>query len=162
MPAPEEPFWPDKEKLPTTEALKERGVRLLMLCGRPEREIIYAEEGFSAEVITGYTFDGWGLPVYHCRAGDQELQIELTVPKKIRGTVRLYVIDPDDFEGGRKQTVRIAGKSLGLVESFQEGQWLEQQITPDDSANGKIMIQARNARQGSNAVISIIEWIGRY
>jgi hypothetical protein len=162
VPAPEEPFWPEKEKLPTIEDLKERGVRLLMLCGRPKREIIYAEEGFSAEVITGYTFDGWGLPVYHCRAGDQELQIELTVPKKIRGTVRLYVIDPDDFEGGRKQTVRIAGKSLGLVESFQEGQWLEQQITPDDSANGKIMIQARNARQGSNAVISIIEWIGRY
>ena len=162
VPAPEEPFWPDKEELPTTEDLKERGVRFLMLCGRPKREIIYAEEGFSAEVITGYTFDDWGLPVYHCRAGDQELQIELTVPKKIRGTVRLYVIDPDDFEGGRKQTVRIAGKSLGLVEGFQEGQWLEQYISPDDSANSKIMIQARNARQGSNAVISIIEWIGRY
>jgi len=160
-PAPEEPFWPDKEELPTTESLKERDICLYMLCGRPQREIIYAEEGFSAAVITGYTFDGWGLPVYHCRAGDQELQIELTVPKKIQGTVRLYVIDPDDFEGGRKQTVRVAGKSLGLVEGFQEGQWLEQYISPDDSANGKIMVQARNARQGSNAVISIIEWIGR-
>jgi hypothetical protein len=161
-PAPEEPFWPEKEKLPTTEDLKERGVRLLMLCGRPKREIIYAEEGFSAAAKTGYTFDGWSLPVYHCRAADGELQIELTVPKKARGTVRLYVIDPDDFEGGRKQTVRIAGKSLGLVENFQEGRWLEQRITDNESANGYIMILARNARQGSNAVISIIEWIGRY
>lgn len=160
-PAPEEPFWPDKEKLPTTEALKERGVRLYMLCGRPEREIIYAESGFSAAAKTGYTFDGWGLPVYHCRADDQELQIELTVPERTRGTVRLYVIDPDDFEGGRKQTVRVAGKSLGLVEGFQEGRWLEQQITPNESADGKVLIQARNARQGSNAVISIIEWIER-
>jgi hypothetical protein len=160
-PAPEEPFWPDKEELPTAEALKERDVRLLVLCGRPEKEIIYAEPGFSTAAKTGYTFDGWGLPVYHCRAADQELQIELTVPAKTRGTVRLYVIDPDDFEGGRKQTVRVAGKSLGLVENFQKGRWLEQYISPDDSADGKVLIQARNARQSSNAVISIIEWIGR-
>jgi hypothetical protein len=160
-PAPEEPFWPDKEELPTAEELKERDVRFYMLCGRPKREIIYAEPGFSAEAKTGYTFDGWGLPVYHCRAADQELQIELTIPKKTRGTVRLYVIDPDNFEGGRKQTVRVGGKSLGLVENFQEGRWLEQYISSDDSANGRILIQARNARQGSNAVISIIEWIGR-
>jgi hypothetical protein len=160
-PAPEEPFWPEKEELATAEALKERGVRLYMLCGRPEREVIYAKQGFAAEAKTGYTFDGWGLPVYHCRADDQELQIELTVPKRARGTVRLYVIDPDNFQGGRKQTVRVAGKSLGLVENFQEGRWLERQITPDESADGKVLIQARNARQGSNAVISIIEWIGR-
>jgi hypothetical protein len=100
--------------------------------------------------------------VYHCRAADEELQIELTVPKKMRGTVRLYVIDPDDFEGGRKQTMRIAGKSLGMVENFQEGRWLEQYITANESADGKILIQARNARQGSNAVISIIELIERY
>jgi len=160
-PAPEEPFWPEKEELPTTEALKERGVRLYMLCGRPGREVIYAKQGFAAAAKTGYTYDGWGLPVYHCRADDQELQIELTVPKRARGTVRLYVIDPDNFQGGRKQTVRVAGKSLGLVENFQEGRWLEQQITPNESTDGKVLIQARNVRQGSNAVISIIEWIGR-
>ena len=161
-PAPEEPFWPDKEELPTIEALKERDVRLYMLCGRPEREVIYAEPGFSAAAKTGYTFDGWSLPVYHCRAADEELQIELTVPKKMRGTVRLFLIDPDDFEGGRKQTVRIAGKSLGLVEGFQQGRWLEQYITANESADGKVLIQARNVRQGSNAVISIIELIERY
>jgi hypothetical protein len=161
-PAPEEPFWPEKEKLPAIEDLKERGVRLLMLCGRPKREIIYAEPGYSAAVKTGYTFDGWSLPVYHCRADDQELRIELTVPKKARGTVRLYVIDPDDFEGGRRQTVRVGGKSLGLVENFQEGRWLEQYITANESGDGKVLILARNGRQGANAVISIIEWIERF
>ncbi|MCX5638123.1 MAG: DUF2961 domain-containing protein [Planctomycetota bacterium] len=161
VPAPEAPFWPDKEELPTVESLKGRGVRLLMLCGRPEQEIIYADTGFAASAKSGYAFDGWELPVYHCRAGDQELVIELTVPKSTEGTLRLYVIDPDSFQGGRKQTVTVAGKSLGLVESFQGGHWLEQAINSSESADGKILIQARNARQGSNAVISIIEWLGK-
>jgi hypothetical protein len=69
-PAPEEPFWPDKEKLPTAAALRQRGVRLLMLCGRGEREVIHAERGFAAEAKSGYSWDGWNLPVYHCRADD--------------------------------------------------------------------------------------------
>ena len=161
VPAPEVPFWPDKEELPAVESLKERGVRLLMLCGRPEKEIIYAEDGFAAVARSGYAWDGWDLPVYHCRAADQELQIELTIPKGAQGAVRLYVVDPDNFEGGRKQTVTVAGKSLGLVENFQKGRWLEQPISSDESAEGKILIQASNARQGSNAVISIIEWAGK-
>jgi hypothetical protein len=158
-PAPEEPFWPDKEKLPTAAALRQRGVRLLMLCGRPDGEVIHAEPGFAAEAKSGYGWDGWSLPVYHCRADDRELRIQLTVPKSTEGTVRLYVIDPDSFQGGRKQTLTVAGRSLGVVEDFQEGRWLEQPISPQDSADGKILIQARNARQGSNAVISIIEWV---
>ena len=158
-PAPEAPFWPDEEKLPSAEELKKRAVRFLMLCGRPEKEIVYAEQGFGAVAKSGYAWDGWNLPVYHCRAADEELQIELTVPKGARGKVRLYVIDPDSFQGGRKQTLLVGGKSLGLVEGFQQGRWLEQAIGADDSADGKILIQAHNARQGSNAVISIIEWV---
>jgi hypothetical protein len=158
-PAPEIAFWPDQEKLPTAESLKERGVQLYMLCGRPEREIIYAEQGFSAQAGTGYAYDGWELPVYHCRADNKELQIELTVPKNAAGTVRVYVIDPDRFEGGRRQTVSVAGKSLGLVENFREGRWLEQHVGPEQSSEGKLIVQAHNERAGSNAVISIIEWV---
>jgi hypothetical protein len=160
-PAPEAAFWPDSEKLPTSDELKKRGVHLLMLCGRPEQEIIYADTGFAAVAKSGYAFDGWELPVYHCRAADQELVIELTVPKEVEGTIRLYVIDPDNFQGGRKQTVTIAGKSLGIVENFQKGRWLEQSISSNESVDGKIVISARNARQDSNAVISIIEWLGK-
>jgi hypothetical protein len=158
-PAPEAAFWPDQEKLPTTEELKSRGVQLLMLCGRPEKEIIYAEPGFAAKAQSGYAWDGWGLPVYHCRADNKELRIELSVPKAAQGTIRLYVIDPDNFEGGRQEEVIVAGRSLGAVKKFQEGRWLEQSIGPAESAEGKILIQARNLRQGSNAVISIIEWV---
>jgi len=94
-----------------------------------------------------------------CRAADQELQIELTVPKGSQGTVRLYMIDPDTFQGGRRQTVTVAGTSLGLAESFQEGRWLERSVGPEQTAEGKVLIQAKNAREGSNAVISIIEWV---
>jgi len=161
VPAPEVAFWPDKEQLPSQETLKERGVRLLMLCGRSEREVIYAEPGFAATAKSGYKWDGWSLPVYHCRAADEKLEIELTVPKGIKGAVRLYLIDPDNFEGGRKQAMTVAGSSLGLIEAFQEGHWLEQKVSSSDSAEGKVLIEARNARQGSNAVISIIEWVQR-
>lgn len=160
-PAPEVPFWPDKENLPSVQNLQDRGVRFLMLCGRPEKEIIYAEPGFAAHAKSGYAWDGWNLPVYHCRADDQELQIELTVPNGARGLLRLYVIDPDNFQGGRRQTLTVAGKLLGEVSDFQEGRWLECAIGPKQSADGKIPIQVRNARQGANAVLSIVEWVGR-
>jgi hypothetical protein len=159
-PAPEVPFWPDKERLPSVQDLKERGVRFYMLCGRPEKEIIYAEPGFDAKVQSGYTWDGWNLPVYYCRADDKELQIELTVPKSARGLLRLYVIDPDNFQGGRRETITVAGRSLGEVRNFQDGRWLECTINPEQSADGKIPIRLHNARQGSNAVLSIIEWVG--
>jgi len=158
-PAPEIPFWPDQEKLPSVEELKERNVRFLMLCGRPEKEVIYAEPGFAAEAKSGYAWDGWNLPVYHCRADDEELHIELTVPRNTGGLLRLYVIDPDSFEGGRRQSVRVAGKSLGLIENFQNGRWLTQRITAHQTSAGKVLIQARNERSGSNAVISTIEWV---
>ncbi|MGE5296913.1 MAG: hypothetical protein ACM3VT_18990, partial [Solirubrobacterales bacterium] len=99
-------------------------------------------------------------PVYHCRADNERLQIELGVPKNVAGLVRVYVIDPDNFEGGRKEIVTVAGKSLGVVEKFQEGRWLEQRISSQDTAEGRLLVEARNARTGSNAVISIIEVIG--
>jgi len=69
------------------------------------------------------------------------------------------VIDPDNFEGGRRQNVTVAGKSLGLIKNFQEGRWLEKELTASDTADGKVLISAANARKGSNAVVSIVEWV---
>jgi hypothetical protein len=158
-PAPEVAFWPDQEKLPATADLQRRGVQLLMLCGRPEKEIVYAQPGFTARTLSGYAWDGWGMPVYHCRADNKEVQIELDVPKAARGAVRVYVIDPDNFEGGRQEEVSVAGRSLGAIREFQEGRWLEQPIGPAQSAEGRVLIEARNLRQGSNAVLSVIEWL---
>jgi len=48
---------------------------------------------------------------------------------------------------------------LGLVENFREGRWLEQRVGPEQSSGGKIIVQASNEQVGSNAVISIIEWV---
>ncbi len=157
-PAPEEPFWPDKEKSPTAQELQSRGVKLHVLCGRPQKEVVYAEMGYGALMKKGYTWSGWALPVYFARAGDTDVEIELNVPKRAAGTVRVFCIDPDNFQGGRKQKLSIAGMESGTTERFQEGKWIEQRLTPDQTAEGKVLIRAVNARKGSNAVISIVEW----
>ena len=52
---------------------------------------------------------GTGYRVYYARAGNEETAVELTVPKGAAGVVRVYVVDPDTFEGGRKQKVVVAG-----------------------------------------------------
>lgn len=158
-PAPDEPFWPDGEKLPTADELKKRGVRLHMLCGRPDKEVIFAEPGYAVEVKNGHTFAGWPLPVYHTRSDNQEVRIELTVPKDAKGTVRVFAIDPDHYGGGREQTITIDGKTSGPLKAFHEGRWVEQAVGPEQTADGKVLIQATNTRSGGNAVISIIEWV---
>jgi len=159
VPAPEDPFWLHGENLPSAKELRGRGVCLRMHCGRPDKEIIFAEGGYAATATEGYAYDAWSPPVYHCRASEEKVQIELTVPEGAGGTVRLYVIDPDDFGGGRRQKVIVGGKSLGIIENFREGRWLEHHLSDDETTEGKVLISAANARQGSNAVISIIEWV---
>jgi hypothetical protein len=160
-PAPQSAFWPGKEKLPSADELRNRGVKLEMLCGRPEKEVIFAEPGFSAEAKAGYAYAGWDPPVYHCRADSKEVQIELTVPAKIVGKVRLFVADPDRFQGGRRETIQVAGKSLGKVEDFANGRWLEHELTAEETQNGKVLIQVANSHEPANAVVSIVEWIAK-
>lgn len=160
-PAPEEQFWPDREQLPSAEALRSRGVKLHMLCGRGTNEVVFAEPGYTARATKGYAWTGWGLPVYHCRAGNQEVEVELTVPHDAAGTVRLYVIDPDNFEGGRQQTVSVAGQTLETIEHFGEGRWLERVVPAELTNTGVLKVSAANARRGSNAVLSVIEWVGK-
>ncbi len=162
-PAPEDRFWPGKEELPTAETARPRGLKLAMFCGCAAKEVVYAEPGYSIGAISGEAFDRWPLPNYHCRASDRPLNsnmdIELLVPAGAEGTVRLLVADPDKPSGGRKQEVFVAGKSLGIVENFQDGRWLQQPLTKQDTATGKILIRAKNLKEGANAVISKIEWV---
>src|ERR1035441_9176103 len=49
-PAPDDPFWPSKETLPSADELRSRGVKLEMLCGRPGKEVIFAESGYGAGI----------------------------------------------------------------------------------------------------------------
>jgi hypothetical protein len=159
-PALEDPFWPGKEPpLPSTEELKNRGVKLEMLAGRPKQEIIFAESGYDAKALNGYAYAGWPVPVYYTRADNEQLRIELTLPKNTKGTLRLYVIDPDNFRNGRKETITVGGKSLGLVEDFQKGRWIETQLGPEQTKDGRVLIEVTNAKEKANAVISIVEWV---
>lgn len=157
-PAPEEPFWPDKETLPTPEELRARNVKLHMLCGHQNNEVLFAEPGYGAKVVRGYKWNGWGLPVSHCRADNEEVHIDLAVPPRTKGKIRVYVIDPDNFEGGRKQRI-VIGSCGTDVEKFIEGRWIEMDLNEDDTVTGIVSIRATNARKGSNAVISKIEWL---
>ncbi|HOW64820.1 MAG TPA: DUF2961 domain-containing protein [Candidatus Paceibacterota bacterium] len=159
-PAPEQAFWPDSEKLPSVDELRKRGVKLHMLCGRPTNEVVFAEAGYAAACVKGYAFSGWSYPIYHCRAGNDEARIELSVPPGISGKARIFVMDPDHFEGGRKQRVLVADNDLGLIERFGEGRWIEARLDAKQTASGKVLIRAINARTGSNAVLSIVEWVG--
>ncbi|MBN1853937.1 MAG: DUF2961 domain-containing protein [Pirellulales bacterium] len=158
-PAPEDPFWLHPEQLPTLDGLKARGVRLYMLLGRPEREVIYAAGGFQAEVTQGYAYAGWPMPIYHCRASENHVEIVLTVPPNATGILRLFVIDPDHFQGGRSQEVAMDGGPGERIDHFHDGRWLEYKVTAEQTADRKLVIQARNTKPNSNAVVSVLEWI---
>ena len=52
-------------------------------------------------------------------------------------------------------------QTLGLIENFREGRWLEHHVRADETTKGKVLTRATNARAGSNALISIVEWVQR-
>ncbi|MBI4579967.1 MAG: hypothetical protein HY718_09715, partial [Planctomycetes bacterium] len=112
---------------------------------------------FAAEVKQGYAYSGWPPPVYHCRADDKELQIDLVVPNGAVGRLRLYIIDPDVFKGGRRQRIVVGSRDLGQFADFHQGRWIETDVTADMTADGRLPIRATNLN--GNAVISIIEWV---
>lgn len=158
-PAPENPFWPGEEKLPPEKELKDRGVKLLMHCGRAAKEIIFADKGYSASTVQGFTWDGFGPPVYFCRASENEIKIDLTVPAGSIGKIRIYAIDADNFKGGRSEEVWVGKELLGKAYQFQNGQWFERSLSKEETASGVVSVRAKNLKPGSNAVISIIELI---
>ena len=158
-PAPEESFWPETENLPSIADLKSRGVKLAMCCGRPGKEVIFAAPGYNAKSSKGFAYSGWSGKVYHARADDQETCIQLKVPKAAAGTVRVFMIDPDNFDGGRKQKIVVDGQTFGPFDNFQTGKWLECPVSANEDEKGKIDISAINARTGANAVLSMIEWV---
>ncbi|MHC4445654.1 MAG: glycoside hydrolase family 172 protein [Planctomycetota bacterium] len=158
-PAPDDRFWLHKEKIPSAQEIQTRNLKLYMLCGRPEKEIIVAEPGFNAVTRQGRAWNGWALPVYHCRSDEHELRIALTVPEASTGKLRIYIIDPDSFQGGRRQQVLVDDRDLGEFADFQKGRWIETPIDSDMTGDGQLIIRAKNLNQGSNAAISIIEWL---
>lgn len=155
---PTERHWKDMEQLPSPEELQKQGVKLHLRCGRPEKELIFAQPGYSAEILRGYAYTGWPFPIFHTRADEKEVQIKLTVPKGRAGEVRLFMIDPDHFEGGRHQEVFIADRSCGAVKDFDEGREMVIPLDASVTQSGEILLRIVNLKQNSNAVVSIVEW----
>lgn len=153
------PAWPNVEKLPSAAELEERKVRLHVRCGRPEKEVIHADEGFGVAAVEGFAFAGWPTEVYHCLAGGKALHLTLQVPTGATGTLRVFVIDPDRFAGGRAERLRIDGREFAVVQDFKAGKWIETPVTAADTADGRIAVAAENLKPDGNAVISILEWL---
>ncbi len=151
--------WKEMESPIDIDGWKSRGVRLHMRCGRPEEELVWAAPGFGAEIRRGFAYSGWPFPVFHTRADEKEVQLDVIVPPGSVGTLRLYMIDPDLFRGGRHQEVFLAGKSVGVITNFEEGRWLEIPVTGSQTQEGRLALRIVNLNPESNAVLSIVEWV---
>jgi Protein of unknown function (DUF2961) len=160
-PAPEIPFWPEQMKLQSDGDFKARGDRLVLFCGYPDGEMIYNEPGYSISWDSkSDQWDGWDGEVFYSRSDLRQIKFHLNLPAHAKGTLRLYIIDPDNFGGGdgRKETIVVAGKTVGTYDHFQGGRWIEARVNSDDTADGKLDVRIVNARDGANAVVSKIEW----
>jgi hypothetical protein len=161
-PAPDIVHWLGNAEAASVIAdFQARGVKLAMDCGRQDKEIAFAALGYRATSIQGAAWSGWDGDVFYARSDDHEVHLQLTVPQGVAGTVRVYIIDPDNFMGGRKETVVIAGQTFGPFDSFQKGHWVECPISAEKNTDGKIDISATNDHPGANAVISQVEWVGK-
>jgi hypothetical protein len=158
QPIPDDnPAWPNAEHVPAPEDLKAQGTKFYMLCGRPAGEVIHAEDGFAVAEVEGHEWAGWPTTVYHARANEKTLAIDLAVPARAEGMLRLFIIDPDNFGGGRKQEIRVNGATIGKFENFHEGRWIQTPVTAEMTQDGRLRIEAQSLQQNANAVISIIE-----
>ncbi len=138
---------------------RKQGVLLRIDCGHPDLELVYEEEGFQAGLVQGFSYSEWKGVVSHCWAHEKEVKIEIQCPPKSTGILKFFIADPDQFQGGRKQKLVCAGKEIGTYSDFKDGIWVEVPILESDSKTGKIYVSILNARTGSNAVLSRIEWL---
>jgi hypothetical protein len=109
-----------------------------------------------------YTFAGWTNQVFYCRASYTNFTGHVNLPAGAApngGNLRLYIIDADNYAGGRVETIVVNGQTIGTYQNFQTGEWITVPITASQAATGKITIQVSNARSGSNCVLSILEWL---
>lgn len=155
--APDDRFWLHPEELPAKAELERRGVNLHVRCGRPGEEVLLASTSFGFNPVQGFSYTAWPFPVYYCRADEKELKLEILTPVRAAGTLRIFILDPDNFKGGRRQQIFVGEKDLGEFQDFQEGRWVETRITSEMNTEGRVPIRVE-PRQG-NAVISVIEWV---
>lgn len=132
---------------------------LSLTCGSAKGDVEFLAKGWDFELKSGYLYSGWPTKVNHCWADASSLEFDLICPKNTAGTLKLYIIDGDNFQGGRKESIRVAGKSIGEYDSFQTGRWIEVLISAADTASGRISVVAKNLKAGANAVVSLVRFV---
>jgi len=159
-PAPRRLFWPAGLGYSSCADFEGAGGKLLVGCGLTGEETLCHQPGYSITIDPKFQpWDGWDGDVFYCRQAAHQLDADLNLPKGVSGTLRLYITDPDNFQGGRKETIVVGGETVGTFENFQKGRWIDVPINSEKTADGKLTIQVINARTGANAVLSNIIWI---
>ena len=156
-------FWPPGTGYSSLNAFTNAGGKLLLCAVCPEGswftrlQFLFGDLGHEQLHISGWTGD-----VFYCRASVSQFSVQVNLPAGAGangGHLRLYIIDPDNYAGGRKETLIVEGQTVGTFQNFQAGQWIDVPITAVQTTDHQLNIQVLNARSGSNAVLSILEWI---
>lgn len=148
-------FWAK----PQMAAPTEKGLKLSLLCGNPFQEIQYLADGWDFIFRSGYSFNGppWTTAINHCWASFKTLEFDIVCPQGSAGTLKLFILDGDNFAGGRKQSINVAGRFVGTYDHFNEGRWIDVPISAKDTASGKIPVRMKTIT--GNAVVSLIKFI---
>jgi len=136
------------------------GETLIVYCGNMAEEDAYLAEGWDYQLKKGYAFQGpqWPGPVNYCWADYDSLEFDITCPVGISGVMRMYLLDGDNFSGGRRQLLRVEDRTIGEFEGFQSGRWVEVPVSAQDTTDGRISVVIKNLKPGSNAVVSILKF----
>lgn len=159
LPSPDLEEMAEKEKI--AQRYRSEGTTLSLRCGHPNGDVEFMEEGWDYRWKEGYSFYSpalWPGDINHCWAGWKQLSFDILCPKGTEGKLRLFIIDPDNFAGGRRQRISVAGRDIGLFENFQKGRWIEVDINSDDTREGVISIIMDNLKEGGNAVVSFVQF----
>jgi hypothetical protein len=138
-----------------------RGIAVAVACGDPRADVEFVQDGFNCYLVQGRSWSGWQGETPFCWHHEKVVEAIVECPKNADGTLRLYIVDPDRFQGGRKQRVFVTGKEVGYYDDFQNGIWIEVPIDARQTREGTISIKIENAREGANAVVSKIEFLPR-
>ncbi len=137
------------------------GETVVIHCGKAENDIEYLKDGWDFTLKRGYLYAGWPTEINHCWADNESLEFDILCPKSAQGTLKLYLLDGDNFQGGRKEAISVCGRGIGEYENFQKGQWVEIPVSATDTVDGRITVSIKNLKPPSNAVVSVIRFVGK-
>lgn len=135
---------------------------LVLNCGSHANDVEFLEDGWDFSFKQGYAYAEWKTEVNHCWASDKEpLELDIFCPKGAAGMLRLYILDADNFGGGRKESITVAGRLAGNCENFQQGRWIDVPVSATDTSEGNCPVLFTNLREGANVVVSKVVFVKR-